>query len=71
LIGRFYRRGAAPRKNIAADAATHAAAHAMEVTRKPAISAPPLSAKTPPRRAVATMPAMRAAALLKPEAEPV
>jgi hypothetical protein len=59
------------RKNALAEAATDAIAQATAAAWKPLMSADPSVPITPPSNAVATIPPVRATALLRPEAEPV
>src|SRR5690349_20669310 len=59
------------RKKALAEAATDPTAHASTARLKPVTSGSPPAPSTPPSKAVATNPPVRAMALLKPEAEPV
>src|SRR6478752_591617 len=58
------------RKNALAAAAAEAIAHAIATAWNALTSAGPLAPKAPPSNAVATIPAVRATALFRPEADP-
>src|SRR6185503_4585581 len=71
LTREHQRRDFPVRKKALAAARTQATAQAINAAWKPGITASPLAPSTPPSKAVAIKPPLRANALLKPEAEPV